>query len=105
MDIACDVCGRAVEQPTRGYRLYHTECKALHDDVERIKKHLDRLEAGTHEVKLTTKRAAQLRFDLFCMVSQVPRPRDARGRYVASGVSEEYIRERDARRARKAATG
>lgn len=105
MEITCSVCGRPVKQPKRGYRLYHPECRSLHDDLERLRKHLARIEDGTHPAALSPKVLAELRFELFTFASAIPRQRDKLGRYVASGVSSEYERERDGRRERKAATG
>lgn len=90
MDIACKVCGAQVPQPKRGYRLYCTSCKDLNDDIERIRRHISRLDAGDHEVTLTEPRMALLRYELFCLVAQLPRTRDRKGRYESSGVSPRY---------------
>lgn len=103
MEVICTVCDRPCPQPKRGYRLYHDECKALHDDLERLKKHLAQIAGGTHKVQLSPKQVAQLRYDLFCLTSELPRLRDSRGRFVSAGVSDSYDRETAARKARAAA--
>jgi hypothetical protein len=102
VEAICTVCDRPVPQPRGGYRLYHPECKALHDDMERLKKHLSQLRQGVHQVKLSPKQTAQLRYELFCLVSELPRLRDSRGRFASSGASTEYDREVSDRRQRRA---
>lgn len=92
MDVSCSVCTKPVIQKKRGVTLYHPECKPLHDDLERLRKHLAQLADGTHPAKLSPRRLTELRFELFCLVSEIPRPRDARGRYVSSRLSTEYDR-------------
>jgi hypothetical protein len=94
MDTTCDVCDRRVDQPKRGYRLRHAECAKLHEDIERMRGHLEQLKAGTHPVRLSTEAQSALWFRLFCLVGDTPRPRDARGRYTSSGSSPEYERTR-----------
>lgn len=103
--VQCEVCSRPVAQPKRGYRNVHAECRALHDDLNRLQRHLDQLTEGTHPAALSRTAMSELWFRLFTMASEVPRVRDSRGRYVSSRISDEYLRERDARRRRKAESG
>lgn len=98
----CEVCGRLVPQPKRGYRLLHDECRSLHEDLQRMAKHLEQLAAGTHPANPTPERLQHLWFDLFAAAAAIPRQRDRLGRYVSTGISSEYEAERDARRRRKA---
>lgn len=88
--IVCSVCGREVEQPPRGYRLRHAACVQLHEDLERLRKHVAQLAEGTHPAQLQPEQLATLRFELFCLASDMPRPRDAQGRFVSSGLSPSY---------------
>lgn len=100
MGVECEVCGRSVPQRRRGITLYHPGCKPLHDDLIRMRKHLAKIAAGTHPAQLSPRKLAELRFDLFCLVSELPRPRDEHGRYVSSQLSAEYDRTVAQRRAR-----
>jgi hypothetical protein len=104
MEVVCEVCGRDVPQKKRGITLYHPACKVLHDDLKRIRKHLDLIKAGTHPANLEPQSLVELRYELFCLVSEIPRPRIAKGRpgagqYLTSRLSPAYD---DAVKAKKA---
>lgn len=80
----CPMCAAGVPQPARGYRLYCLTCKPLNDDIERIRKHVAAIKAGTHPACLSLQAIVELRYELFCLVSELPRPRDKAGRYIRS---------------------
>jgi hypothetical protein len=98
----CPICFQPVAQPRRGYRLMHKDCKDLSDVLGRLRSHVERLADGTHSIQLPARGQLVLRFELFCLTSMVPRPRDPRtGRYFSSKLSGEYDQDAKKRRARR----
>lgn len=80
--VTCDVCGRSVEQPRTSRRLRHPACKELRDDLERVRRHLEQIAEGTHPTGILPRQVADLRYDLICLLADLPRVRDRRGRWL-----------------------
>lgn len=74
---ACSVCGHTVESGLRGpMREVHKECEPLRDTLTRLKAQLASLPP------MTARQLLNVRYELLCMSTEVPRPRDANGRFI-----------------------
>lgn len=73
----CTICGRRIDPPKRGpIAETHPACFPLMDALQRLERQLQRLP------DLTPTKLLELRYRLLCASTEVPRPRDERGRFI-----------------------
>lgn len=76
----CSICLRpVVQRGERGrFRTVHAACKPLHDALVRVEKALALPLVGT----MPPAAQVELRYRVLCLSTEIPRPRDASGRFM-----------------------
>lgn len=78
----CEICGHAVfQRPGPGRpRERHDECNKLHEALAAVERAIDG--ARLQQISFSEDALIELRFRLLILSTEVPRPRDALGRFI-----------------------